>query len=91
MYINVSDIGYLPKPEVLCRILSVVSNVRGAPSKIPENAFFATDLQFDNVLRADLMTKLENEFRVSFPAGKANNFSSIPSCVEYFSTHPKAR
>lgn len=85
--------GFLSKPEVLCRVLGVVSTFRSAPptSSISENAYFTTDLGFDTMMREELVEKLESEFTVPFPAGKAASYPSVSSVVDYFSSHPKAK
>ena len=87
------QVGFLSKPEVLCRVLGVVSSFRNAPptSTIAENASFTTDLGFDCMRKEELVGKLEKDFCVPFPAGKADSYSSVDSVVEYFSQHPKAK
>ena len=83
--------GFLQKPEVLCRVVSVVSAIRSSPPIIPPNAFFASDLGFDSMVREKLMENLEKEFNVTFPAGKSESYPSVESVVNYFASHPKAR
>jgi len=83
--------GNLPKPDVLCRVVSVISSLRCVPTTIPTNAFFAADLGLDSMLRSQLAEKFEEEFRVSLPAGQIDNYPSIESVVDYYSSHPKAR
>lgn len=87
----VNPAGNLPKPDVLCRVVSVVASFRNAPKTVPTNAFFAADLGFDSMLRAQLADKLEEEFRVALPSGQIDSFPSIENVVEYYASHPKAR
>ena len=81
--------GNLPKPDVLCRVVSVVASFRNAPKSVPTDAYFAADLGFDSLLRAQLADKLEEEFRVALP--QIDNFPSVESVVEYYASHAKAR
>ena len=88
---SVNIAGNLPKADVLSRVIGVVSSVRSAPTTIPSNAYFAADLNFDSMQRGKLMEKFQEEFCVTFPAGKVNAYPSIESVVDYFSSHPKSR
>ena len=82
---------FLPKNVVESRVIDVIKSLRLKPENVPGNAHFVATLQFDTLQRKELLFKLGDEFCVEIPASKLGTINCVPSAVEYFSTHSKAR
>jgi acyl carrier protein len=82
--------AFLKEDEVTGRVLTVLKTVKFVPSTVNAETKFA-DLDFDSLLKKDLIAKLSAEFAVKIPDEVTDGFHSVPIVVKYFSTHPKAR
>lgn len=82
---------FLPKDVVEGRVINVIKSIRLKPENVAGNSHFVATLQLDTLQRKELLFKLGDEFCVEIPASKVGAINCIPSAVEYFSTHSKAR
>lgn len=82
---------FLPKDVVESRVVNVIKSMRLKPDNVASNAHFVATLQLDTLQRKELLFKLGDEFCVEIPASKLGSINCVPSAVDYFATHSKAR
>ena len=82
--------AYLSVPEVTQRVISVISSVKSAPSKVSAESHFVADLHFDSILRKNLNQDLFAEFCIAQKKDE-EPLLSVPEAVSFFAQHPKAR
>lgn len=83
--------SYLPKEVVSARVLNVLRTIKPVPENVTLEQNFASDLQFDSMLRRELNTKLSDEFCIHLTGADSDKFVNGNSVVGFFSKHPKAR
>lgn len=83
--------AFLNKQAVEERVIAVIKSMPSSPRVVDPAAQFVSDLRFDSLHRKDLFEKLSKEFCVSIPKEKEEAIVSVPTAVQYFASHPKAR
>jgi acyl carrier protein len=84
--------SYLNEGEVTARVINVITSIRSSPPCVHPNSYYVRDLNFDSMIRNELVGKLSNEFCVPISDDVADSITiSVAGTIKYFASHPKAR
>lgn len=83
--------SYLSADVVSSRVLDVMRSIKSCPHTVTLEQSFASDLQFDSMIRRELNNRLSDEFCIHLNSADSEKFVNGNSVVGFFSKHPKAR